>query len=137
MSRLETRIERLEAALQGTAEVPNAVVRYNPGAATGWLPGMIAQLGWPASQYALVVIDANGEVDAAPEVIVPPVLDSQATAEQAAVLARAGHGAGLWWIAVTARGWADAVPMYEGMAALIADLRRQRLRMEYGTHGEL
>lgn len=137
MRALKSRIEQLEAAMPSNTAVPEAVVRYNPGDARDWLPGIIADLGWPASQHALIIIDASGPIGAAPEVVVPPVLDHQATAQQASALAHAGRGPGPWFIAVAGRGWADAVPMPDGIEALTADLRRQRLRADVGTDGEL
>ncbi len=135
MSRLETRVVKLEAAHLGGEETPYAVVRYNPGKNVGWLPGMVAAVGWPASMRALVTIDASGNVGDTPQVIVPPVPCNQLTIEQAAAAAQAGARPGPWLIAVTGRGWSDAIPMHHGEAALLAQLRAERQQAGLGWTG--
>jgi hypothetical protein len=93
---------------------------------------MIEQLGWAPSLHTLLTIDAAAAVGAAPEVIVPPLpLESMALA-QSAILAQVGARPGPWWIAVTGRGWSDAIPMHDGEAALLAQLRAERQQAGLG-----
>lgn len=135
MSRLDVRLSKLEAARPAGQLLSCAVVRYDPGAATNWLPGMIERLGWASSLHTLVTIDAATAVGAAPEVIVPPLPIESMTPDQSAVLAQAGNRPGPWWIAVTGRGWSEAIPMRDGEAALLAQLRAERQQAGLGWTG--
>ncbi len=132
MSRFDARLSKLEASQPAGRPLSCAVVRYNPGAATNWLPGMIERLGWAPSLHTLLTIDATAAVDAAPEVIVPPLPIEAMTPDQSSSLARAGAHPGPWWIAVTGRGWPDAIPMHDGEAALVAQLRAERQQARQG-----
>lgn len=136
--RLETRIGRLEAAMPISGGVPSAVVRFNPGpGAAGWLPGMFAKIGWPAAKVALVTIDGSGAVGEEPKVVVPPIGDENLDEEQHAALAQAGRHSGPWSIAIAGRNWTDPVPMPDGQGALLAELKRQDQRNQWGHHDGL
>lgn len=135
MSRFDARLSKLETAQPAGQSLTCAVVRYNPGAATSWLPGMIKRLGWAPSLHTLLTIDAAAAADAAPEVVVPPQPLESITPRQLAVLAQAGVHPGTWWIAVTGRGWLDAIPMHDGEAALLAQLRAERQQAGLGWVG--
>lgn len=135
MSRLDARLSKLEAVQPAGQSLTCAVVRYNPGTATSWLPGMIERLGWAPSLHTLVTIDASAALGEAPEAVVPPQPMESMTPGQSAVLAQAGAQPGPWWIAITGRGWSDAIPMHDGEAALLAQLRAERQHAGLGWAG--
>jgi hypothetical protein len=135
MARLEARIGKLEAAHPTGSALSCAVVRYNPGSAADWLPQMIADLDWPPSLHTLVTIDASAGVGETPEIVVPPLPLDKMSVEQSGIVQRAGAGPGPWWIAITARGWSEAMPMHEGETAMLRQLQAARLSERGHTGG--
>jgi hypothetical protein len=126
MSRLETRVTKLELANPDRAMLTCALVRYHPGSEANWLPGLIERLGWSPSLHTLLTIEGSSAHTDRPEVIIPPLALEEMTAAQSATLSQAGKARGLWWIAVAGRGWLKPLEAFAGEAALMAELRAMR-----------
>jgi hypothetical protein len=126
MSRLETRLAKLELANPVRPVLTCALVRYHPGLETNWLPELIQRLGWSPSLHTLLTIEGSSSHTYKPEIIIPPLTLEEMTADQFVTLSQAGKGRGLWWIAVTGRGWLEPLEAFAGEAALMAELRAMR-----------
>lgn len=133
--RLATRVGKLEAQHAGMGHMREAVVRCAPIADSQAWAALLARLGWVGSQI-LVVLDATG-AGSEPEVVVPPIPHGDMTQVQQAALARAGNGAGRWWVGNAARPTMAPVEAFDGLAALTAQLKEQRINSPWGYTGGL
>lgn len=137
MNRWETRLKKLEDMRPEGTGVWYGLVRYAPPeVASDWVTPMLAHLGWSPSTFAMIVVDANDPTDVAPaSVIAPTAFDEMSELDRTRYFA-AGRDPGRWFLVVTGRGAPDAMPMHNGSAAFIKDLRDQIGRSQGGYFGQ-
>ncbi|MBW6528721.1 hypothetical protein KZ813_17910 [Sphingomonas sp. RHCKR7] len=122
--RLETRIEKLEARQPAGTGALYALARYQPPAGgSDWLGDMLSRLKWPSSTFALVMIDANDPATAEPEEVIAPTQYERMSQADRTRFLLAGEHPGRWYLIVTGRGHATPIPMFNGRAALMTEIR--------------
>lgn len=137
MNRWESRLKKLEDQRPEGTGVWYGLVRYAPPeGSSSWVTPMLAHLGLSPSTFAMLVIDANDPTDAAPTCVIAPTPYDEISEEDRTRYFAAGRDSGRWFLVVTGRGTPEAMPMHNGSAAFIKDLRDQIGRSQGGYFGQ-
>ena len=137
MNRWETRLKKLEDMRPEGTGVSYGLVRYvPPERSSDWVTPMLAHLGWSPSTFAMIVVDANDPTDVTPAGVIAPTAYDEISEQDRTRYFAAGRNPGRWSLVVTGRSAPEAMPMHNGSAAFIKDLRDQIGRSQGGYFGQ-